>query len=63
MEVSKNVSQSQFACFFKSNINQTFTSGSGMIRGVKFAIYAEIRDLVEELITFLSIFGPQKFEI
>ena len=44
-------------------MNQTFTNGSGMILGVRIAIFAEIRDLVEELIAFLSIFGPQKFEI
>ena len=55
--------QSWFTCFYKSNINQTFTNGSGMILGVRIAIFAEIRDLVEELIAFLSIFGTQKFEI
>ena len=34
-----------------------------MIPRVRIAIFAEIRDLVEELIAFLSIFGPQKFVI
>ena len=33
---------------------------SGMIWGVRIAIFTEIRHLVKELITFLSIFGPQK---
>ena len=55
--------QSQLTYFCKSNINQTFTNGSGMIRGVMIAIFTEIRHLVEELITFLSFFGPQKLGI
>ena len=36
---------------------------SGMIWGVRIAIFTEIRHLVEELITFLSFFGPQKLRI
>ena len=52
--------QSYLKYFCKSNINQIFTNGSGMIWGVRIAIFTEIRHLVEELITFLSIFGPQK---
>ena len=56
---SKNT-HSQLTYFCKSNINQTFTNGGGMILGVRIAIFAEIRHLVEELITFLSFFGPQK---
>ena len=55
--------QSQLTYFCKSNINQTFTNGSGMIWGVMTAIFTEIRHLVEELITFLSFFGPQKLSI
>ena len=55
--------QSQLTYFCKSNINQTFTNGSGMIWGVMIAIFTEIRHLVEELITFLSFFGPQKLSI
>ena len=51
--------QSQFTYFCKSNINQTFTNGGGMIWGVRIVIFTEIRHLVEELITFLPIFGPQ----
>ena len=38
---------------------RTFTNSGGMIWGVRIAIFTEIRHLVEELITFLSIFGPQ----
>ena len=49
--------QSWFTCFCKSNINQTFTDDAGMLPRVRIAIFAEIRDLVEELIAFLSIFG------
>ena len=45
--------QSQLTYFCKSNINQTFTNGSGMIWGVIIAIFIEIRHVVEELITFL----------
>ena len=45
--------QSQLTYFCKSNINQTFTNGNGMIWGVMIAIFTEIRHLVEELITFL----------
>ena len=59
---SKNT-QSQLTYFCKSNINQTFTNGSVMIWGVRIAIFTEIRHLVEELITFLSIFGLQKWGI
>ena len=59
---SKNI-QSQLTYFCKSNINQTSTNGSGIIWGVRIAIFTEIRHLVEELITFLSIFGPQKLVI
>ena len=59
---SKNT-HSQLTYFCKSNINQTFTNGGGMIWGVRIAIFTEIRHLVEELITFLSIFGPQKLNI
>ena len=55
--------QSQLTYFCKSNINQTFTNGSGMIWGVMIALFTEIRHLVEELITFLSFFGPQKLSI
>ena len=54
--------ESWFTCFYKYNINQTFTNGSGMIPGVRIAIFTEIRDFLEELIAFLSI-GPQKLEI
>ena len=54
---------SQLTYFYKSNINQTFTIGGGMIWGVRTAIFTEIRYLVEELITLLSIFGPQKLSI
>ena len=36
---------------------------SGMIWGVRTAIFTEIRHLVEEFITFLSIFEPQKLGI
>ena len=56
---SKNT-QSQLTYFCKSNINQTFTNGRGMIWGVRIAIFREIRHLVEEFIIFLSIFGRQK---
>ena len=59
---SKNT-QSQLTYFCKSNINQTFTNDGGMIWGVRMAIFTEIRHLVEELITFLSIFGYQKLGI
>ena len=59
---SKNI-QSHLTYFCKSNINQIFTNGGGMIWGVRIAIFTEIRHLVEELITFLSIFGPQKLGI
>ena len=59
---SKNT-QSHLTCFCKLNINQIFTNGGGMIWGVRIAIFTEIRHLVEELITFLSIFGPQKLGI
>ena len=59
---SKNI-QSQLTYVCKSNINQTFTNGGGIIWGVRIAIFTEIRYLVEELITFLSIFGPQKLVI
>ena len=52
--------QSQFTCFCVSNINQTFTNSGGMIWGVGIVIFTEIRHLVEELITCLSIFWPQK---
>ena len=55
--------QSQLTYFCKSNINQRFTNGGGMIWGVRIPIFTEIRHLVEELITFLSIFGPQKLDI
>ena len=55
--------QSQLTYFWKSNINQTFTNGNGMIWGVMIAIFTEIRHLVEELITFLYFFGPQKLSI
>ena len=57
--------QSHLTYFCKSNINQIFTNGGGtcMIWGVRIAIFTEIRHLVEELITFLSIFGPQKLGI
>ena len=55
--------QSQLTYFCKSNINQTFTNGNGMIWGVMIAIFTEIRHLVEELITFLCFFGPQKLSI
>ena len=34
-----------------------------MIWRVRIAIFTEIRHLVEELITFLSFFGPQKLGI
>ena len=54
---------SHLTYFCKSNINQTFTNGGGMIWGVRIAIFTEIRHLVEELITFLSFFGPQKLGI
>ena len=56
---SKNT-HSQLTYFCKSNINQTFTNGGGMILGERIAIFTEIRHLLEELITFLSFFGPQK---
>ena len=59
---SKNT-QCQLTYFCKSNINQTFTNGGVMIWGVRIAIFTEIRHLVEELITFLSIFGLQKWGI
>ena len=61
---TKNI-QSHLTYFCKSNINQIFTNGGagGMIWGVRIAIFTEIRHLVEELITFLSIFGPQKLGI
>ena len=59
---SKNI-QGHLTYFCKSNINQIFTSDGGMIWGVRIAIFTEIRHLVEELITFLSIFGPQKLGI
>ena len=59
---SKNT-QSQLTYFLKSNINQTFTNGGGMIWRVRIAFFTEIRYLVEELITFLSIFWPQKLGI
>ena len=59
---SKNT-QSQLTYFCKSNINQTFTNGGVMIWGVRIAIFTEIRHLVEELITFLSFFGLQKWGI
>ena len=62
-ELTSKNTHSQLTCFCKSNINQTFTNGSGMVWGVRIAIFTEIRHLVEELITFLSIFGPQKFGI
>ena len=54
--------QSWFTCFCKSNINQTFTNSGGtcMRLGAKIAIFAEIRHLMEGLITFLSIFWPRK---
>ena len=55
--------QSHLTYFCKLNINQLFTNGSGMIWGVRISIFTEIRHLVEELITFLSIFGPQKLGI
>ena len=55
--------QSQLTYFCKSNINQTFTNGNGMIWGVVIAIFTEIRHLVEELITFLYFFRPQKLSI
>ena len=55
--------QSQLTYFCKSNINQTFANGNGMIWGVMIAIFTEIRHLVEELITFLYFFGPQKLSI
>ena len=60
---SKNTTHSQLTYFCKSNINLTFINGSGMIWGVRIAIFTEIRHLVEELITFLSFFGPQKLGI
>ena len=61
---SKNT-QSQLTYFCKSNINQTFTNGGGMIIlwGGRIATFKEIRHMVDELITFLSIFGPQKLGI
>ena len=59
---SKNI-QSHLTYFCKSNINQIFTKGGGMIWGVRIAIFTVIRQFVEELITFLSIFGPQKLGI
>ena len=59
---SKNI-QSHLTYFCKSNIIQIFNNGGGMIWGVRIAIFTEIRHLVEELITFLSIFGPQKLGI
>ena len=59
---SKNT-QSQLTYFCKSNINQTFTNGGIMIWGVRIAIFTEIRHLVEELTTFLSIFGLQKWDM
>ena len=57
----KTHSQSTYFC--KSNINQTYTNGGGMIWGVRIAIFTEIRHLVEELITFLSFIGLQKLGI
>ena len=51
---------SWFTCSCKSNINQTFTNGGGMMPGVRIAIFAEIRHLIEALITFLSIFLTMK---
>ena len=59
---SKNI-PSHLIYFCKSNINQIFTNGGDMIWGVRIAIFTEIRHLVEELITFLSIYGPQKLGI
>ena len=55
--------QSHLTYFCKSNINQIFTNGGGMIWGLRIAIFSEIRHLVEEFITFLSFFGPQKLGI
>ena len=49
--------QSQFTCFCKFYVNQTYTNGSGMILGVRIAKFRAIRHLVQELITFLFIFG------
>ena len=45
-----------FTCFCKSNTNQTFTNGRGMIPGMKIAIFAEIKNLMEALITFFVYF-------
>ena len=46
---------------YQPNIHQCH--GGIMIWGVRIAISTEIRHLVEELITFLSIFGLQKWGI
>ena len=54
--------QSQLPYFCKSNINQPVTNSGGMIWGVRIAIFTEIRHLVEELITFLSIFWTLEIE-
>ena len=45
--------------FLQIKCQPNITNGGGMIRGVRIAIFTEIRHLVKELITFLSIFGPQ----
>ena len=54
--VAEECEPSWFTCFCESNINQTFTNGGGMIPEVRIAIFAEISQLMEALITFLSIF-------
>ena len=61
--LTSKITHSQLTYFCKSNINQTFTNSGGMIWGVRIAIFTEIRHLVEELITSLSFFGPQKLSI
>ena len=53
--------QSQFTCFYKSNINQTFTNSGGMIWGVRIAIFTEIRHLVENWSPF-CLFFDLKFD-
>ena len=65
MVSTRRCKQSSFTCFCKSDINQTVTNGGGMISGVRSwgLQFLQKSDLVEELIAFLSILGPQKFEI
>ena len=47
--------------FLQIKYQPNITNGGGtcMIWGVRIAIFTKIRHLVKELITFLSIFGPQ----